>query len=98
MGWGTTREGVNSPPDVLQEVEVNYISNTACKRAYGSSAVSSEMMCCREAGQGACQGDSGGPLVIKGNNGEGSDVQVGLVSWGYDCALASYPGTYLTLL
>lgn len=94
VGWGTTVEGVNRPPDVLQQVKVEYITNDACKNSYGSRAVSSDMMCCREAGQGSCQGDSGGPLVIKGNDGEGTDVQVGVVSWGFDCALANYPGKY----
>lgn len=92
IGWGTTVQGVNSRPSVLQEVDVDYVSNNACKGAYGFNAVTNDMICCREAGQGACQGDSGGPLVLKGSDGSG-DLQVGIVSWGYDCALEAYPGT-----
>lgn len=98
LGWGTTLQGINQAPNVLQDVEVSYISNNQCRSTYGFSSVSESMLCCREAGQGACQGDSGGPLIIAGSGGDGSDdVQVGIVSWGYDCALANYPGKTLLL-
>lgn len=38
-------------------------------------------------GKDACQGDSGGPLVI-------DNRQAGIVSMGYECGLAEYPGVY----
>lgn len=43
------------------------------------------MMCALEPGKDTCQGDSGGPLVVAGADGA-SDIQVGIVSWGFGCA------------
>ena len=41
----------------------------------------------------SCQGDSGGPLLIPSNTGSpASDLQLGLVSWGYGCARPDLPG------
>ena len=45
------------------------------------------MLCASANNKDSCQGDSGGPLV-KGN------VQIGVVSWGIDCADPNFPGVY----
>mmetsp|Transcript_25715 Transcript_25715/g.60894 ORF Transcript_25715/g.60894 Transcript_25715/m.60894 type:complete len:625 (-) Transcript_25715:849-2723(-) len=56
----------------------------------------------------ACKGDSGGPLVLtkKKNDiagpiddvmytdGDMTDIQVGVVSWGFQCASTVFPGVY----
>ena len=46
-----------------------------------------------ENGQSACHGNSGGPLVIKDDN-SGSDLQVGVVSWGIICAADQFPNVH----
>ena len=55
---------------------------------YGGDILAS-MMCAADPGQDSCQGDSGGPLYDSDSN-----TLVGVVSWGYGCADARYPGVY----
>merc|ERR1719188_815672 len=96
-GWGTLRSG-GAQPSVLQEAQVDIISNTACYQQYGytSSDIDSSMLCAqgRAANGGitdACQGDSGGPLVCQRG---GQWAVYGATSWGYGCAGANYPGVW----
>merc|ERR1719411_2366097 len=88
-GWGTTSSGGNQPT-TLREVEVTVQSNQVCNQAYGGS-ITSNMVCAADSGKDSCQGDSGGPMVVLENN---RYSLVGVVSWGYGCASASYPGVY----
>ena len=77
----------------LQYVRVPAITNSACNSAYGGS-ITDSMICAGYPGVGgkdACQGDSGGPFVCDNN---GNAVIAGVVSWGYGCADAKYPGVY----
>ncbi|XP_017765063.1 PREDICTED: trypsin-1-like [Eufriesea mexicana] len=88
-GWGATKEG-GSTTDVLQTVSVPIVSKSSCDRAYKSYGGLPEGQICAavpEGGKDACQGDSGGPLTIGGR-------LAGLVSWGYGCARAGYPGVH----
>ena len=78
----------------LQWVRVPAITNSECNSAYGSGMITDSMICAGYPGEGgkdACQGDSGGPFVCA--NGTKS-VIAGVVSWGYGCAEAQYPGVY----
>ncbi|KAH8316706.1 hypothetical protein KR067_013766, partial [Drosophila pandora] len=89
-GWGTTSEGGNIS-NILQEVFVNVVENTECKKAY-SFMLTSRMLCAAVTGGGkdACQGDSGGPLVL-------NNELLGIVSWGTGCARESKPGVYCSV-
>ncbi|XP_020802438.1 trypsin alpha-like [Drosophila serrata] len=88
-GWGTESSGSSSTPTQLRYVDVKIVSQASCASStYGyGSQIKSTMICAYTVGKDACQGDSGGPLVSGG-------VLVGVVSWGYGCAYASYPGVY----
>jgi len=88
-GWGTLTSGGNQPT-VLNDVQVTVKSNTECNSAY-NGGITSNMICAADSGKDSCQGDSGGPLVVKEN---GRYALAGVVSWGYGCALAQYPGVY----
>merc|ERR1719510_999000 len=88
-GWGTLTSGGNQPT-VLHDVSVMVQSNQDCNSAYGGG-ITANMICAASPGKDSCQGDSGGPLVTEEN---GRFALVGVVSWGYGCAMAAYPGVY----
>merc|ERR1712232_376766 len=70
------------------------------KYLYGNIIKQDAMMCFAEEGKDACQGDSGGPLIQADNfhaNDPSYDVQMGVISWGVDCAHRRYPGVYAKL-
>merc|ERR1712179_602231 len=87
-GWGTTSEG-GSLGRTLQEVDVPVVSDADCRSAYGQNDIADSMICAGydQGGKDSCQGDSGGPFMC------GSQLS-GIVSWGYGCAEAGYPGVY----
>ncbi|XP_063843971.1 trypsin-1-like isoform X1 [Scylla paramamosain] len=92
-GWGTLYSG-GYQPTTLQEVTVPTMSNSQCKAtSYSSSSITDNMICAglSQGGKDSCQGDSGGPMVTYRN---GAYEQIGIVSWGYGCASANYPGVY----
>lgn len=87
--WGTQSFASGSLADTLQYVEVSIVSAASCASpVYGYGwQIQPTMICAYAKGKDACQGDSGGPLVSGG-------LLVGVVSWGYGCAFANYPGVY----
>lgn len=95
IGWGDTDPRPNwaqfQGPSDLQQVVVPVVDDDACDKAYkGLVSVETEV-CAGERGADSCQGDSGGPLF--GTVGEAT-VQVGVVSWGWGCAMPQWPGVY----
>jgi secreted trypsin-like serine protease len=95
LGWGATSENGGQQRQ-LHTALVPFVPDNTCRRAYsGDPFVASQMICAgslTHGGVDTCQGDSGGPMVRR--NGAGQYVEVGIVSWGYGCARAGYPGVY----
>jgi secreted trypsin-like serine protease len=83
----------------LQQANVDYIPTSTCndKDGYNGKVNDNIMFCAGVQGGGkdSCQGDSGAPIVIKSGGKDGTtDLQVGVVSWGYGCGSAKFPGVY----
>lgn len=97
IGLGTLFSGGPLSSE-LQNVTVQAISNAVCDAAYSSESITDDMICAGVDGGGkdSCQGDSGGPLIQEVYNGDGTFTHkhIGVVSWGYGCALADFPGVY----
>jgi len=93
-GWGTTWQG-GELSDELMRVDVPVVSNQQCQASYGPAGanIADTMLCAgyAQGGMDSCQGDSGGPMF--GSAG-GEQQLVGVVSWGFGCAQAGYPGVY----
>ncbi|GAB0097755.1 Trypsin-1 [Sergentomyia squamirostris] len=89
-GWGNTQNSQESTSK-LRAAVVPKVTADVCSEAYRAfGGITDRMMCAgfvKEGGKDACQGDSGGPLVFE-------DLLVGVVSWGYGCAVPNYPGVY----
>lgn len=94
-GWGATKEGSYTLPNMLQKVMVPLVSQTACndKSAYNGD-ITDTMICAglKQGGKDSCQGDSGGPLVTIDENGK--HTLIGVVSWGEGCARPNKYGVY----
>lgn len=95
-GWGVTGPDSRGAPDDLlaAEVAVQPDAVMSASDLYGGDFKAADMIGAgpREGGFGPCYGDSGGPLLI----GEGRDArQIGIVSWGEECA--SSPAVYTRL-
>ena len=90
-GWGKLNYS-GPQPDILKEVNVTTISNQECRANYSHNRITDDMICATAVGRDSCQGDSGGPLAVLGQDGQYS--QIGVVSWGKECAKPGYPGVY----
>merc|ERR1711981_1143273 len=91
-GWGTLQSGGSSLPDMLQEVEVPFVTHFNCRLEYFPNSITDGMICAGESGKDSCQGDSGGPMVHFDES--GNPALVGVVSWGIGCGSWLKPGVY----
>jgi trypsin len=86
-GFGARDENDFYGSSRLLDVNLFLLANAQCRSAYGRDFDSESMLCAADAGRDSCFGDSGGPLTVSG-------VLHGIVSWGFGCANAKYPGVY----
>ena len=96
LGWGATSNMPLSLPLDLQQVDLPIVDHSRCDKAMGD--ITDNMLC---AGDGlgekdTCFGDSGGPLVVFDTE-SNSWRQVGITSWGFDCASPGFFGVYTRL-
>ena len=97
-GWGESDlPPPNTYPPRLRQVHVPAVADGACESAYGGEMFIDSMFCAGDLADGgvdSCFGDSGGPILRLVDD---RWVQVGIVSWGEDCALPGKPGVYSRL-
>lgn len=103
IGFGATSSGGYTSNNLLT-VNLKTVDYTTCKKSMGFQLDKRTMMCAYALGKDSCQGDSGGPLlkvIDATNNGtntssaaDPSFLLVGVVSWGFGCANAGFPGVY----
>lgn len=106
LGWGHTADGnKGSPSKILKEVSLNWVLNEECEKSQESdfvnynNRITDDMMCTWRSGMDTCHGDSGGPIVVDNPNYQKDEnhtdfkfLQVGIISWGEDCADHVFPG------
>ncbi|XP_041982794.1 uncharacterized protein LOC121735881 isoform X2 [Aricia agestis] len=103
-GWGDVQFRGPSATH-LQVVQLPVQTNPLCKKSYEKypkQVIDDRVLCAgyREGGKDACQGDSGGPLMLPHWNNVTFKVffyQIGVVSYGKNCAEAGFPGVYSRL-
>mmetsp|Transcript_12107 Transcript_12107/g.20505 ORF Transcript_12107/g.20505 Transcript_12107/m.20505 type:complete len:413 (+) Transcript_12107:158-1396(+) len=91
---------------VMTNEECNRINGTVFDKFFFSMSghITPSMMCTFAEGKDSCQRDSGGPLIVRKKNiiiGEDNDellidasrdIQIGVSSWGVNCADPVFPG------
>jgi secreted trypsin-like serine protease len=99
-GWGSVQYNERSS-NILRDVAVPVVNSSSCAESYArfrTVTIDDRILCAgyADGGKDACQGDSGGPLIHPVfSPGQATKYYlVGVVSLGYRCAEAGYPGIY----
>ncbi|GIX78732.1 clotting factor B [Caerostris darwini] len=101
LGWGRLSFG-GRKPNILQVAErIPVVETRMCNVMYQRvsnvafpKGITEDFICAgrEDGGLDACPGDSGGPLLYE--FAWNHFVLVGIVSFGYQCALPNFPGVY----
>lgn len=97
IGWGAvdyTQPAAPKFPDQQYAVDVPVVTLDVCNapESYAGSLLTNQICAgYAQGGRDSCVGDSGGPLVVTY---EGVVQQIGIVSFGFGCALPNYYGVY----
>lgn len=91
--WPRLRD-VKIPTAPTETCRENYraVTDLYGKKPFDQAVIGAGQICAGADGRDSCQGDSGGPLVVYDANNE--KYQVGIVSWGRDCAKPGLYGVY----
>lgn len=95
LGWGYTSNNDPALSTTLQEVQLDYVSDSYCASQW--SQLWNGQICAGEMDpapqvQDTCRGDSGGPLISRQ---DGQQWLVGITSYGHEtCATSGVPAVY----
>ncbi|KAF4533006.1 hypothetical protein B566_EDAN000695 [Ephemera danica] len=94
-GWGATKYGGEPSKDLMTST-MSIISTRDCDENYSNfGGIPDNQICAGDSIMGqvdSCQFDTGGPLYT--TVGIPNPELRGIVSWGYGCGLAEFPGVY----
>ena len=101
LGWGVVNSR-GEASNILREVDVAVMTNEECNEIEGatgynnmnfsmSGRITPSMLCTFTKGKDSCYRDSGGGLIVRGVDAS-RDVQIGVSSWGVNCADLIFPG------
>ncbi|MBN2526319.1 MAG: serine protease [Deltaproteobacteria bacterium] len=92
IGYGETQSDYGDARGTLQQVILPLVESNLCPTL--TPAIPEHLICAGvvEGGKDACQGDSGSPLIYNAND---EPMQIGIVSYGDECAKPDHYGAYV---
>ncbi|XP_023345598.1 transmembrane protease serine 9 isoform X2 [Eurytemora carolleeae] len=97
-GWGMINITTKKKDSFLQKVNLTIYPLQDCINLYKNEntikKVTPQHLCTLRKGKDVCRGDSGGPLFLREN---GIYIQIGISSWGTECANSKYPAVFINV-